>query len=64
MVLDWCVRIAKGESVWNLPTEKGTVLYLCLEDSLARIQDRLNCITDEVQVICMLQRNQKVLKQA
>lgn len=48
MVLDWCVRIAKGEEVWNLPTEKGTVLYLCLEDSLARIQDRLNCITDEV----------------
>ena len=48
MVLDWCVRIAKGESVWNLPTEKGTVLYLCLEDSLARIQDRLNSITDEV----------------
>lgn len=48
MVLDWCVRIAKGESVWSLPTEKGTVLYLCLEDSLARIQDRLNCITDEV----------------
>ena len=48
MVLNWCVRIAKGESVWNLPTEKGTVLYLCLEDSLARIQDRLNCITDEV----------------
>ncbi|MCI9146220.1 MAG: AAA family ATPase [Eubacterium sp.] len=48
MVLDWCVKVAKGESVWNLPTEKGTVLYLCLEDSLARIQDRLNCITDEV----------------
>lgn len=48
MVLDWCVRIAKGESVWNLPAEKGTVLYLCLEDSLARIQDRLNCITAEV----------------
>lgn len=48
MVLDWCVRIAKGESVWNLPTEKGTVLYLCLEDSLAKIQGRLNCITDEV----------------
>lgn len=48
MVLDWCVRIAKGEDVWNLPTEKGTILYLCLEDSLARIQDRLNYITDEV----------------
>lgn len=27
MVLDWCVRIAKGESVWNLPTEKGIVDY-------------------------------------
>ena len=48
MVLDWSVRIAKGESVWSLPTEKGTVLYLCLEDSLARIQERLNYITDEV----------------
>ncbi len=48
MVLDWCVQIAKGESIWNLPTENGTVLYLCLEDSLARIQDRLNCITDDV----------------
>lgn len=48
MVLNWCVRIANGEEVWSLPTEKGTVLYLCLEDSLARIQDRLNCITDEV----------------
>ncbi len=47
-MVHWCVRIAKGESVWNLPTEKGTVLYLCLEDSLARIQDRLNCITYEV----------------
>lgn len=40
MVLDWCVRIAKGEDVWNLPTEKGTVLYLCLENSLVRIQGR------------------------
>ncbi len=48
MVLDWCVQIAKGEKIWNLPTERGTVLYLCLEDSLARIQDRLNRITDEV----------------
>ena len=27
MVLDWCVRIAKGEPVWGLPTQKGTTLY-------------------------------------
>ena len=48
MVLDWCVRIAKGEPVWGLPTQKGTTLYLCLEDTLRRVQDRLNRITEEV----------------
>ena len=48
MVLDWCVRIAKGEPVWGLSTQKGTTLYLCLEDTLRRVQDRLNRITDEV----------------
>ena len=26
MVLDWCVRIAKGENIWNFPTTKGTTL--------------------------------------
>ena len=48
MVLDFGVRIAKGEPIWNLPTKRGAVLYLALEDSLARIQDRLCKITDEV----------------
>ena len=48
LVLDLCVRIAKGESVWNMPTTKGTTLYLCLEDTLRRVQERLNCITDDV----------------
>lgn len=48
LVLDWCVRIAKGEEVWNFKTAKGTTLYLCLEDTLSRIQQRLNEITDEV----------------
>ena len=47
LVLDWCVRIAKGEEVWNFKTTKGTTLYLCLEDNLSRIQQRLNEITDE-----------------
>ena len=47
-VLDICIRIAKGESVWDMPTTKGTTLYLCLEDTLRRVQERLNCITDDV----------------
>lgn len=48
MVLDLCVRIAKGEAIWNLSTQKGTTLYLCLEDPLNRIQQRLCMLTDEV----------------
>ena len=48
LVLDLCIRIAKGEPLWNLPTAQGTTLYLCLEDTLRRVQERLNCITDEV----------------
>lgn len=50
MVLDLCVRIAKGERIWNLETHSGTTLYLCLEDTLKRVQNRLACITDEVPV--------------
>ena len=26
LVLDLCIRIAKGESVWDMPTTKGTTL--------------------------------------
>ncbi len=48
LVLDLCVRIAKGEAIWNLSTQKGTTLYLCLEDPLNRIQQRLCMLTDEV----------------
>ena len=47
MVLDLCVRVAKGEDIWNLRTRKGTVLYLCLEDSHQRIKNRLNTVTNE-----------------
>ena len=47
MVLDLCVHVAKGEPIWNLPTQKGTVLYLSLEDPLQRLQTRLNSVTDE-----------------
>jgi len=42
-----CLQVAKGESVWNYETVKRTTLYLCLEDSYARIQNRLFDITDD-----------------
>ena len=47
MVMDLCVRVAKGEPIWNLETTKGTALYLCLEDPYFRVQQRLGCITDD-----------------
>lgn len=47
LLLLLCLKVSKGEPIWNLPTEKGTVLYLCLEDSTSRIQDRLFELTDE-----------------
>ena len=48
LVLEWCIRIAKGEPVWEMPTTQGTTLYLCLEDTYQRIQHRVFCITDEL----------------
>lgn len=42
-----CLQVAKGEKVWGFETLKSYVLYLCLEDSFARIQSRLFEITDE-----------------
>ena len=47
MVLLLALQVAKGDPLWNLPTKQGTVLYLALEDSLSRLQDRLNRLTDE-----------------
>lgn len=35
------VMVAKGEPVWGMQTRQGTTLYLCLEDSRLRIQNRL-----------------------
>lgn len=35
------LQVAQGLSVWDIPTEKGDVLYLCLEDTLIRVQSRL-----------------------
>ena len=41
-----CLCVAKGEPIWGLTTVRGTVLYLCLEDSLSRIQGRLFQLTE------------------
>ena len=48
LMLDLCLKVAKGEPFLGLATMRGTTLYLCLEDSLQRIQQRLCNITDEV----------------
>lgn len=48
LVLDLCVRVAKGEALWGMPTVQGTTLYLCLEDTIRRVQERLCSITDDV----------------
>ncbi|WP_313528029.1 AAA family ATPase [Anaerotignum sp.] len=42
-----CLQVSKGEKVWEFETRKSEVLYLCLEDSFARIQSRLFEITDD-----------------
>ena len=41
------VTVAKGESVWGMGVKQGTTLYLCLEDSTLRIQNRLFEIAED-----------------
>ena len=41
------VTVAKGEPVWGMSARQGTTLYLCLEDSVLRIQNRLFEITED-----------------
>lgn len=41
------VMVAKGEPVWGMSVRQGTTLYLCLEDSTLRIQNRLFEITED-----------------
>ena len=47
MVLDLALKLATGEPIWDMETTKCDVLYLCLEDTYQRIQDRLMKLTDE-----------------
>ena len=41
------VTVSKGEPVWGMAVKPGSVLYLCLEDSQLRIQNRLFQITED-----------------
>lgn len=42
-----CLQVAEGKPAWEFSTTQGDVLYLCLEDSYSRIQNRLLDITDD-----------------
>ena len=50
LMLWLCLKVSTGESLWDFGTTKCGVLYLCLEDTFSRIQDRLFQITDEAPV--------------
>ncbi len=47
LALDLCLSVAKGEQFLNRDTDSGYVVYLSLEDSLLRLQNRLYELTDE-----------------
>ncbi len=47
LALDMALSIAKGEKLLGRETKRGTALYLCLEDSYNRIQNRLFELTSE-----------------
>ena len=41
------LQVSQGLPVWGIPTMHCDVLYLCLEDTLKRIKDRLFDLTDD-----------------
>ena len=47
LMLKLCLCVSEGRPLWELPTTPGDVLYLCLEDTFYRIQDRLFRLADE-----------------
>ena len=42
-----CLQLAKGGEFWGRPLRAQAVLYLCLEDTYARIQNRLFRLSEE-----------------
>ena len=47
LALWWCLQIARGDTIWKYDASRCTVLYLCLEDSYSRIQNRLFDLTGD-----------------
>ena len=48
LMLDLCIKVSKGEKLWNLRCKQCDVLYLALEDTYQRLQKRLFRLTDEI----------------
>lgn len=48
LMLDLCIKVSKGEELWDLKTKQCDVLYLALEDTYQRLQKRLFKLTDEI----------------
>lgn len=48
LMLDLCIRVSKGEKLFNLNTKQCDVLYLALEDTYQRLQKRLFKLTDDI----------------
>ena len=44
--LQVALAVSSGEMLWSFPTNKGHVLYLALEDDLARLQKRVKDMDD------------------
>lgn len=47
LMLKLCLCVSAGTPFWEMPTTQGDVLYLCLENTFYRIQDRFIKLTDE-----------------
>ncbi len=47
MVLQLCLSVSKGETFWGMDTKESTVLYIDLEDSEQRMQERIVRSTEE-----------------
>lgn len=47
LMLRLALQVSRGLPMWDLPTTKSDVLYLCLEDTYNRVQSRLFKLTDE-----------------
>ena len=47
LMLWLCMRVSQGLPIWERKTQKCDVLYLCLEDTYARIQRRMYRLNEE-----------------